>query len=67
METIIAEQPLVSAGLLAVVAGAIIFGWLQTGKKPALVAGLLLLSLIPLAFVVASSWVTDREQIRASS
>ena len=66
METIIAEQPLVSAGLLAVVAGAIIFGWLQTGKKPALVAGLLLLLLIPLAFVVASSWVTDREQIRDS-
>ncbi|MGV3486437.1 MAG: hypothetical protein ACO1RT_18615 [Planctomycetaceae bacterium] len=64
METVIAEQPLVSALLLAMIAVAMIFGWLQTGKKAALLGGAVILLLIPVAFVVASNWETDREQIR---
>lgn len=63
MELVLAEQPLVSSLLLAMVGVAMIYGWMQTGKKPALVGGLIVLALIPGAFALASSWVTDREMI----
>lgn len=66
MKTLIAEQPLILALLLAVIAAAILWGWLQSGKKAALLAGLLVLALIPISWYVSNAWVTDREQIRAA-
>lgn len=63
MELVLAEQPLVSSLLLAMVGVAMIYGWMQTGKKLALAAGLVVLLLIPGAFALASNWVTDRELI----
>ena len=63
MELVLAEQPLVSSLLLALIAMAMIFGWMQTGKKAVLLVGLALLLLIPVTFAVAASWVTDRELI----
>jgi ketosteroid isomerase-like protein len=66
MESLLAEQPEVSSALLGLVAVALIFVWMQTGKKAILLGGLALLLLIPVAFVVAANWVTDREQISAA-
>ena len=65
MEAMLAEQPLLVSVLLGVLAGGLIYGWLQTGKKAAAVAGLILLLLIPVAWLVASRWETDREQIES--
>lgn len=66
MKTLIAEQPLILALLLGVIAAAILWGWLQSGKKAALIAGLAVLALIPIGWYVSSVWVTDREQIQAA-
>ena len=63
MQLVLAEQPLLSSVMLVIVAMAMIYHWMQTGKKPALFAGLFLLLLVPSAFALASYWVTDREQI----
>ena len=65
MEAMLAEQPLLVSVMLGVLAGGLIYGWLQTGKKAAAVAGLILALLIPVAWVVASRWETDREQIES--
>jgi len=64
MLTILAEQPLVTAGLVLLIAVALVYGWLQTGKTAILATGLVSLLLIPGAFVLANYWVTDRELIR---
>jgi hypothetical protein len=63
IETLLAEQPLVVSLMLGTLAVGLIYGWLQTGKKAAAVAGLIAVLLIPAAWVIASKWVTDREQI----
>jgi hypothetical protein len=63
MELVLAEQPLVTSLLLAMVGVTMIYGWMQTGKMPALIMGLVVLLLIPGAFALAASWVTDRELI----
>jgi hypothetical protein len=63
MKTLIAEQPLMMAILLGVIAGAALFGWLQTGKRESMWVGLVFLILIPISWVVSERWVTDREQI----
>jgi hypothetical protein len=63
MEALLAEQPLVVSLMLGTLAVGLIYGWLQTGKKAAAVAGLIAVLLIPAAWVIASKWVTDREQI----
>lgn len=65
MQSLIAEQPLLLALMLAAIAAALLFGWLQTGTKPPLVAAAIVLLLIPLGWFVSVRWVTDREQIRA--
>lgn len=65
MATLLAEQPLLVSLMLGALAVGLIYGWLQTGKKGAAVAGLIAVLLIPAAWVIASMWVTDREQIRA--
>ena len=66
MKTLIAEQPLMMAVLLGVIAGAALFGWLQTGKRESMWVGLVFLILIPISWVVSQRWVTDREQISAA-
>jgi len=65
MEAMLAEQPLLVSVMLGVLAGGLIYGWLQTGKKAAAVAGLIFGLLIPVAWLVASRWETDREQIES--
>ncbi len=66
MEQVLSEQPLVSSVFLIIVAVALIFGWMQTGKKAVLIAAVVLLLLVPLAFLIAANWETDREQISAA-
>ncbi len=66
MKTLIAEQPLIMAILLGVIAAAVLWGWLQSGKTPMLIAGLVVVALIPISWYVSNVWVTDREQIRAA-
>lgn len=65
MEALLAEQPLLVSLMLGAFAVGLIYGWLQTGKKEAAVAGLFAASLIPVAWVIASRWETDREQIES--
>ncbi|TWU47936.1 hypothetical protein [Rubripirellula reticaptiva] len=65
MNDLLAEQPWIVSMMLALVGGALVYGWLQTGKKPAAVMGGIAFALIPVAFMVASNWETDREQIEA--
>lgn len=64
MQTLLAEQPLVLSLILGVLAVSLIYGWLQTGRTGVGVSALLVAALIPLAWVIAEYWVTDREQIR---
>lgn len=63
VETLIAEQPLIVSVMLGALSAGLLFGWLQTGKKQAAVAGLIMALLIPVAWTVAARWETDREQI----
>jgi hypothetical protein len=63
MYALLAEKPLLISLMLGVLGGGLIYGWLQTGKKPAAVAGLVLLLLIPLAWFLAARLETDREQV----
>jgi len=65
MISLLAERPLILSIMLGTLSAGLIFGWLQTGKIGAAVVGLLLALMIPLAWVVAARWVTDREQIEA--
>jgi hypothetical protein len=63
MESLLAEQPLLLSLLLGVLAAGLLFGWLRTGQRAAAVAGLVVALLIPVVWLVASQWQTDREQI----
>ena len=63
MESLLAEQPLLVSLMLGALSAALFFGWLQTGKRQAAAAGLVFALLIPVAWIVASMWETDREQI----
>jgi hypothetical protein len=65
MQSLIAEQPLILSLMLGLLAGALIYGWLQTGKSALAAAGLIAAALIPLSWVVAGRWQTDREQIES--
>ncbi len=64
IKTLLAEQPLVVSLMLAVFVGACFYGWLQTGKRSVGLATLAIAALIPLAWVIAAYWQTEREQIR---
>lgn len=64
MLTILAEQPLLVAALLAVVAALGLYGWLQTGGRGPLVVGLVALVLILLSWFWSSRLETDRQKIR---
>lgn len=65
MEALLAEQPLLVSFMLGTLGFGLIYGWLQTGKTAAAVGGFIVVSLIPIAWVVASHWQTDREQIES--
>lgn len=63
MWTTLAEQPLLISIMLGIIVAGLIYGWLQTGyKRVALAAGLTAL-LIPAAYLLSESIVTDREKI----
>lgn len=64
MLDIIAEQPIVLCIGLAVLAAALLFGWLQTGRFALAIAGLVCVLAMPLGWWCSINWVTDREQIR---
>ncbi len=63
MFELLAEKPMVVTVLLGSVAAIAIYGWLQTGKREAGGVGLFAVALIPVAWLVASSWETDREAV----
>ena len=63
MIQLIAESPLIVAMMLGVLAAGLLYGWLQTGRKPLVISGVLIACLIPVLWIVAENWVTDREQI----
>jgi len=63
MTRLLAESPLIVALMLGVLAAALIYGWLQTGRKPLVIAGLAIAILIPILWFVSEQWVTDRERI----
>ena len=63
--SLLAERPLVLSLLLGVLACGSLWGWLQTGQRPALAVGLVAFAGIPLVWVIAAYWVTEREQIVA--
>lgn len=65
MKTVIAEQPLLLMLMVGVTAAALIYGWLQTGKKEIGIIGVIAAILVPVSWFVSTNWVTDREQIRA--
>jgi len=65
MQTLLAEQPLILSLILGVLSVGLIYGWLQTGRLGVGISGLVVAALIPLAWLIAEYWVTDREQIRA--
>lgn len=59
----LAEQPLLVSLLVGVFAAGLVYAWLQTGKRAAGWAGLVLFCLIPLLWLISVRWVTDRERI----
>ena len=65
MKTVIAEHPILLALMLGATAAALIYGWLQTGKKQVGIAGLVVAAFVPAFWFISTSWVTDREQIKA--
>ncbi len=64
MYTLIAEQPVIVAIAVSLVAAALLYGWMQSGSRNVLIAGAATLLLIPAEFALASYLHTDREQIR---
>ena len=63
MTRVLAEQPILLSVLLGLMAAGCLYGWLQSGRRGAALAGLFLLALIPVAWIIAANWETDREQI----
>lgn len=63
MISLLAERPLIVSIMLGVLSAGLIYGWLQTGKRASAVCGIVFALMIPLAWVIAARWVTDREQI----
>lgn len=65
MQSLIAERPLILSIMLGILAAGLIYGWLQSGSKQLAAIGLVLAALIPVSWIVAANWVTDREQIES--
>ena len=63
MQTLFAEQPLIVSLMFGILAVGLIYGWLQSGRKELAYVGILVALLIPIAWMIAQRWVTDRERI----
>lgn len=63
MTRLLAEQPILLSVLLGLMAAGCLYGWLQSGRRGAALAALVLLALIPVGWLIAARWETDREQI----
>ena len=63
MWTVFAEQPLLIAVMIGIIAAALGYGWLESGDKRMGLGAIVAALLIPLAFYVGSLLTTDREQI----
>lgn len=64
MYKLIAEQPILLTVVLGLVGVALLYGWTREGRRWLAVAGLIVLALIPLAWLSSSLLVTDEEEIR---
>ena len=65
MMVLLAEQPLIVSLMLGAMGIGLLIAWLRSGAKPAAIAGLIFLALIPVAWFIAGRWITDREQIES--
>ena len=63
MTTLIAERPILTSIGLGLMSVLFLFAWLQSGRREPLIGAAVFAALIPLAFYVASVWITDRERI----
>jgi len=63
MWNLLAEQPVLLAVMSGIVAGALVFGWLQSGDKRLALACLPFVLLIPGFFYIAGQIETDRERL----
>lgn len=66
MWSMLAENPLLISIMIGVIVMAMLYGWLQTGNKRVAFAALAIALLIPGAYYLAGSIVTDREKILAA-
>lgn len=63
MYRLLAEEPLIVSLMLGAMGFGLLYGWLRSGNKPAAIAGLVFVALIPLAWFIADRVETDSEQI----
>lgn len=63
MWTILAENPVLISIMIAAVVAGLLYGWMQTGDKRVGIAALIVALLIPAAYLLSESIVTDREKI----
>jgi hypothetical protein len=63
MYNLLAEQPLLVSIMLAALAGGMLAGWLQSGNKAVAIIAIVVLCLIPAAWMIADRIETDRERI----
>jgi ketosteroid isomerase-like protein len=64
MNTLIAEQPLLSTIFLSALAIGFGYAWLQLGKRAFGIASIVFALLIPGAWALAHYWETDREKLQ---
>ncbi len=63
MYRLLVEEPLIVSLMLGTMGLGLLYGWLRNGNKHVAMAGLILVALIPLAWLIAGQVETDREQI----
>ncbi|MDB4749767.1 hypothetical protein OAF83_02560 [Rubripirellula sp.] len=63
MYQLLAEEPLIVSLMLGTMGFGLLYGWLRSGNKPAAIAGLVFVALIPLAWFIADQVETDSEHI----
>lgn len=66
MQSLLGEQPLVMAVILAALGGLAVVVASQTGRREPLWVAAILFLLVPVTWAISVRWVTDREAIRAS-
>lgn len=63
MLDIISQRPFLLSFILAAFAIAAFWGWMQSGKRAALILASVFVLLIPVGVLVERIWVTDRERL----